>query len=164
MGEQKNNKDILTRFVIGLATLFGVGSLPVLQGTAGSVVGAGFIFLFVSSSMNPAVFFLLSVIICLASFPVSGRAEKFFRQKDCKKIVIDDFSGMLISFSFLPKTTGYVLAAFLLFRFFDFFKVYPANRLEKVPGGVGVVGDDLCAGIYTCVCLHLFRLAVNIFS
>lgn len=164
MGEQKDNQDILTRFVIGLATLFGVGLLPVLQGTAGSAVGAVFILIFVRSPLTPAVFFLFSAVICLAAFPVSGRAEKFFRQKDCKKIVIDDFSGMLISFSFLPKTFGYLLAAFLLFRFFDFFKVYPANKLEKISGGVGVVGDDLCAGIYTCLCLHVFRLAVNIFS
>ena len=56
------------------------------------------------------------------------------------------------------------IAGFCLFRFFDFFKIYPANKIERLPGGWGVVGDDLVAGIYTNLCLQAFKLALSISS
>lgn len=156
MGKPKINKNFLNRDlpVLILSTLFGVGYVPALAGTAGSVVGVIFLFFFKSDLS----FFVFTLLVLFISFPLSTRSEKIFGEKDCKKIVIDDFAGMLISLIFLPKTTGFVISAFILFRIFDFFKIYPANKIEKLRGGIGIVGDDLVAGVYTSLILQTAKL------
>jgi phosphatidylglycerophosphatase A len=107
---------------------------------------------------NQIYFFIFTIISVILAFALSGRAEKIFDEKDCKKIVIDDFSGMLVSLLFLPCELKFALCAFLLFRMFDAFKVPPIDRIEKMPGAKGVVGDDLLAGLFSLVILQIFRI------
>ncbi|MBN2483129.1 MAG: phosphatidylglycerophosphatase A [Candidatus Omnitrophica bacterium] len=151
MGQSQTDQKFLDRTILALARLGIVGKLPLLGGTAGSLAAA-VVFGFFPDRL---IYTIGSLIILLVSFPVSSRAEALFGQKDCKEIVIDDFAGALIGFIFLPRTLPVVVIGFCLFRFFDFFKVYPANKIEKLSGGWGVVGDDLIAGIYTNLCLQL---------
>lgn len=151
MGQPQTHQNILNALILILARLGIVGKLPLLSGTTGSLIGA-VVFGLIPDSF---VYTIFSVCILFISFPISSRAEELFGQKDCKEIVIDDFAGMLIGFIFLPRTLAIVIVGFCLFRFFDFFKVYPANKIESIPGGWGVVGDDLVAGIYTNICLQL---------
>lgn len=160
MGKQKTNKNFLDYLCIWLSTLFGVGFLPVLGGTSASIVGAIIFFL----SRNPLEYSLFTVLVLIISFPLSTRAERIFGEKDSKKIVIDDFAGMLLAFVFIPRKITVVILGFVIFRLFDFFKIYPANRVEELRGGLGVVGDDLVAGIYTNIIIQIFRLALNISS
>jgi len=100
---------------------------------------------------------VLTIVVAILAFSLSGRAEVIFQEKDSKRIVIDDFLGMMIALLFVPRHPGLVLVSFFLFRAFDVLKVYPANRLEKLPGARGVVGDDVVAGIYANVGVHVLR-------
>jgi len=157
MGKQKIDTKFLDKVWISLATLFGLGFVPLLGGTIGSICG---LIVFLSAGekawFEPAVFVLIFV-----SFLVSDRAEHIFREKDSKKIIIDDFTGMLISFMFIPKTPLFAICGFFLFRAFDFFKVWPANKIEDMHGGLGVAGDDVMAGIYANLVLQGLKLALN---
>ncbi|MFA6282430.1 MAG: phosphatidylglycerophosphatase A, partial [Candidatus Omnitrophota bacterium] len=87
--------------------------------------------------------------------------EKIFDEKDCKKIIIDDFCGMSLALLFIPYDIRFVTAAFILFRVFDAFKVPPIDKIERFKGAVGVVGDDLAAGVYSLVMLQIVRLFVK---
>lgn len=75
--------------------------------------------------------------------------------KDDKKVVIDEVAGMCISLLFIPVSWSTLLAGLILFRFFDIVKPFYIRRLEKVGGGWGVMLDDIVAGVYTNLILHL---------
>jgi phosphatidylglycerophosphatase A len=142
------------------ATMCGVGYTPVCPGTAATLF-AIIPFLLIKSSL---VYLILTIAVTIISFPVSDRSEEIFGEKDSKKIVIDDFAGMLITYLWIPKTAAFVVCGFFVFRMIDVLKVPPADRIEKFPGAKGVVGDDIVAGIYANIILQIARLLVNIFS
>ena len=83
------------------------------------------------------------------------KGEELFHEKDSRKIVIDEIAGFLLANFLSPAEPKAVVLAFLLFRFFDIIKVFPAARAEKVAGGIGVILDDLIAGLYTLLALRL---------
>jgi phosphatidylglycerophosphatase A len=83
------------------------------------------------------------------------KGEELFHEKDCPKIVIDEIAGFLLADFLSPPEFKPTAAAFLLFRFFDIIKLFPSSRLEQIQGGVGVILDDLVAGLYTFLILHL---------
>ena len=153
------DKSLLDKISLAIATLFGVGFTPLCPGTASCVV-AVLIFLLVESPIYILILTIFSVII---SFPTSARAEKIFKIKDCKKIVIDDFSGMLITLTLIPKRIEFIISAFFLFRMLDMIKIPPANKIELISGAKGIVGDDLVAGIYSNLILQAVRLLLKIF-
>ncbi len=88
------------------------------------------------------------------------RAERVFGH-DASRIVIDEFAGMLIAVLFLQKTLIIYAAAFVLFRILDILKPFPAGRAEALPGGLGIVADDLVAGIYANVLLRLMLMVAG---
>jgi len=144
----------MNRFILLLATGFGVGYSPVAPGTLGTLV-AVLIYYFLSEVPSPIYeitligFFFLSVWI-------SENAEIFFGKKDDQRIVIDEIMGFLITMLWVPKTTAFIIVGFLLFRFFDILKPFPVRHLEKkLKGGYGVVLDDVMAGVYANIILHL---------
>jgi len=145
------------KLCVGICTLFGLGYTPLLGGTLASVV-AVVVFLFIKIRIY---FLILTVISILLSFLLTARAEKIFKEKDCKKIIIDDFSGMLLALSFTPYDIRYIVCAFILFRIFDAFKIPPIDKIERFPGATGVVGDDLMAGFYSLAALQIVRLFVR---
>ena len=151
---------IQDKLCLAIANLFGLGYVPLIPGTAASVA-AVIAFIFIKSPSYFCIFTFISIIL---SFLCCGRAEKVLDEKDSKKIVIDDFSGMLIALLWIPKRLEFILAGFLLFRIMDIIKMPPADRIEKYNGAKGIVGDDIVAGIYANVILHLIRGALNIFS
>jgi phosphatidylglycerophosphatase A len=79
--------------------------------------------------------------------------ERIFAEKDSQKIVVDEIAGLLLASFHIPPKLGLLIVAFLLFRFFDIMKVFPAAQLEARKNGVLL--DDLIAGLYTRVALHL---------
>ncbi len=150
-----------------VATGGGLGYSPVAPGTAGTL-GCGVLLWFLmpkdpTAGGSLAVFTLsVSVLAFIAlSIWVSTRAEVAFG-KDASKIVVDEFAGYLVAVLFLPKTLIVYIAAFLLFRIFDVLKPFPAARAETLPGGVGVVLDDLVAGIYANALIRVMLLATGI--
>ncbi|WP_374166716.1 phosphatidylglycerophosphatase A [Arcticibacter sp. MXS-1] len=106
-----------------------------------------------------------SVIITIALIGAgtlsSYKVEPFWG-KDNYRVVIDEIAGMWISVLFLPVKVPYVIAGFILFRFFDIVKPLFIRRMERLPGGVGVMMDDVLAAIYTNILLQI-AVAYNLF-
>ena len=108
------------------------------------------------------VFFFLPFLI-LAAFIVIAtwlcqRGEEIFQQKDCQKIVIDEIAGFLLANFLSPPELKPTAAVFVFFRFFDIIKLFPAGRAERLRGGLGVIMDDLIAGLYAFLALRLIGL------
>lgn len=93
------------------------------------------------------------VAIVLIGTWASQDAERLLGKKDPGAIVVDEVAGMAVSVLLLPLTPGAIIAGFVLFRVFDIAKPYPANTLQRLPGGVGVMIDDLVAGLYALLLL-----------
>lgn len=91
----------------------------------------------------------------------SGNAEKFLG-KDSRHIVIDEFCGYLLAVLFVPRNTGYLIAAFVLFRIFDIIKPPPLKNIEeKTSGGIGIMLDDVMAALYTNLCVQVWKLVIQ---
>ena len=144
------------RISLLISTCLGVGYFPKMPGTAGSALAVVvYLLLFpavIFATITSNLLFLLVLLILFAALvPFVNESEKHLGHDD-GKIVIDEFLGYMIATLFLPY--GYVTAitAFVFFRIFDIFKPEPVNVLQKLPGGFGVMADDLMAGIYANIC------------
>jgi phosphatidylglycerophosphatase A len=98
------------------------------------------------------------VAVTLLGVWAGARAEALIGEKDPGSIVIDEVAGMMLSTLFLPRTPGLFVSAFLLFRLFDIVKPYPARQWQAWPGGIGIMADDLMAGVYTNLLIQLGRV------
>ncbi len=139
-----------------IATVFFIGYIPFAPGTFGSLAALAFIWIF-----RPDILTLLAILITIfiAGVSSSHAVEKDTGIKDGRYIVIDEFAGYLASVIFLPLTAGYLIAAFFLFRFFDILKPPPIRNVEKTfHGGLGIMFDDLLAGIFTNIILQIWRM------
>lgn len=138
-----------------IASIFYIGYLPVTPGTLGSLAA---LILYYFINHNFIVNGIVILIIIILGFLTAGRVEKIFGEKDPGEIVIDEFAGMLISLYRLPPTMGYVVTGFLLFRFFDIVKPRPIRNIEKLKGSLGIMSDDIIAGVYTNMILQFFYI------
>jgi len=131
-----------------------LGYVPVAPGTFGSAAGL-VVFAAVRWSGSPAL--ELAVIILLFAVGVwsANAAERHFGGVDPAPVILDEVVGMLITLAFLPVNITGAVVGFLLFRLFDVVKPWPANRLEAVHGGLGVMADDAMAGVYGNVAMRL---------
>ena len=135
-----------------IASIFYIGYLPVAPGTLGSLAA---IILYYFICYSAAIMTIVTLAVIILGFLTAGRVEKIFREKDPGEIVIDEFAGMLISLYRLPPTMGYVVTGFLLFRFFDIVKPKPISSLEKLKGSMGIMSDDIVAGVYANIILQV---------
>ncbi|PIW68616.1 MAG: phosphatidylglycerophosphatase A [Candidatus Omnitrophica bacterium CG12_big_fil_rev_8_21_14_0_65_42_8] len=138
-----------------IASVFYIGYLPVAPGTLGSLSA---LILYYFLWHNAMIMAIVTIVVILLGFMASGRVEKMFGEKDPREIVIDEFSGMLVSLYRIPPAMGYVVTGFLLFRFFDIVKPGPINKLEKLKGSMGIMSDDLIAGVYTNMILQVIYI------
>jgi phosphatidylglycerophosphatase A len=129
-----------------LATGFGSGLSPFAPGTMGTLVGIPVCLVCLPFTW-PARFLFVIILSSLAIF-VSGRAETIYRKKDDQRIVIDEIAGFQVAMLPVAITGLYLCVAFVLFRIFDIWKPFPIWNLQNLPGGWGVVIDDVGAGIY----------------
>lgn len=90
----------------------------------------------------------------------ADRAEEKFQQKDCRYIVIDEIAGFLVTAFLMPWEWPWMAAAFFLFRLFDVVKPFPARQAENLHGGIGIMTDDLIAGLYANLILQVIRLCL----
>jgi phosphatidylglycerophosphatase A len=135
-----------------IATFFYVGYLPFVPGTFGSIAGLALYF-FIKG--NGFLYLAAVLIIGVLGFISCGRAEKIFAKKDPQYAVIDEVTGMLISLAFLPYDIKWVVSGFFLFRLLDTLKPFPASKFQKMHGSVGIMGDDIVAGIYANIVLQV---------
>lgn len=133
-----------------LATGFGLGYLPLAPGTFGTALGAAFVLCPFSPwrETSPLFSVLFAALFAAAAIPVTARAERSFGVEDDQRIVMDEMAGIFFAMAGQPNDLRRVLLAFLLFRIFDTIKIWPAGAAEKLPEGVGIVGDDLIAGLW----------------
>lgn len=148
------------KFVQLLATFFYIGYLPGAPGTMASVAG---VVLYLLLRGHLGLYLGVTALIIYLGFRVSGPMETLSGKKDPGCIVIDEVAGMLLSLFLLPASAPVLWSAFFLFRAFDMFKIYPVNKFEAIPGGTGVMMDDLVAGVYTCVVMHIALWLIAIF-
>ena len=138
-------------FIVLLASGFGLGLIPKAPGTFGTLLGLVLAVLF------PDNIFLITGIAVLGIW-ICQEAEKTLQEHDSPKIVVDEIAGYLIA---VYTWDGiYLIIGFLLFRFLDILKPAPINRLQKLPGGLGVMADDLAAGLITNI---IMKAAVFVF-
>ena len=136
---------------LGLATVLGVGYARFAPGTFGSAVGLLLWAMLPASAVVQAV--AIVTLFVLGSWS-AGVAEGHFDCADPSQVVIDEVMGMLIALFLNPVGWAGAAGAFLLFRMADVIKPFPANRLERVPGGVGVMADDAMAAVYANLALR----------
>ena len=136
----------------------GVGYLPLMPGTFGSLLAVGIFLLFAkiaTGSLLVAVVLVLILVSAVVGIWAGTRTEQLLGRKDPGKIVVDEVAGQFMALFPITLFTTWsitaVIVSLILFRFFDIVKPYPANRLQDLKGGAGVMFDDLVAGVYAAV-------------
>jgi phosphatidylglycerophosphatase A len=142
------------RFALVVATGLGSGYSPIASGTAGTVVAIPFFFAL--ARLSPWLQLLSTAAFTAIAVFVAERAALHFGDSDDGHIVSDEIAGYLVTMALLPATPKLLIAGFLLFRFFDITKPWPACWFDrKVHNGFGNVMDDVCAGLYARGCMAL---------
>jgi len=135
-----------------VATGLGSGYSPIAPGTAGSIVGL-LLFLPLAGLAWPVQLAATAVLTLVGVF-AAGRVARVVERKDPGLVVVDEVAGQWITLLALPVTPVTALAGFLLFRVMDIVKPWPARDLERLPGGLGIMADDVAAGIYAQLLLR----------
>lgn len=154
----------MTRLVnlvrIGLVTSCGLGYMPVLPGTVGSLPAAG-VFALMMTRLDPvyhsaaiAVALALASLLCVALAPW---AERYYGRKDPRHMVLDEVAGFFLTVLLFRghSLLWTTVAAFVATRMADIVKPPPANVMERLPGGWGILLDDLVASLYAAAALHI---------
>lgn len=143
---------------LAVATAFGVGYVPFAPGTFGSLAGL-VVFATVRTGSAavglPVLELVAIVLVYLLGAWSATAAEAHFGLIDPGPVVIDEVLGMLVTLAFVPVSITGTIVGFVLFRVFDVIKPPPCNRLEALPGGWGVMSDDLMAAIYSYACVRV---------
>ena len=147
------------RLLCNLATLGPIGHLRPAPGTIGSFAALGTGYMIASLSLGVLVAAILAISI-LGVFAAERYGQRTGK-KDASEIIIDEVAGQWIPLVIIPLDVTWYIAAFLLFRFFDISKIGPVGHAEKFTGGIGVVADDLVAGILAALVLWLVAVAMG---
>ena len=145
-------KDFLIYYT---ATGLGTGLAPVAPGTFGSILGVVLVYFF----MPTAALFQLVVVVGVTALAIyaSGWLAQAEDKHDPAKVVADEIAGIFVTFMWLPLGSWkLLLAGFVLFRILDIWKPWPIRKLENLPGGFGIVIDDVAAGVVANLVLHLW--------
>lgn len=156
-----SGQNTLRRGAVLVATLFGTGRAPLAPGTFGTLAAAlpaGLL----ARRGPPWAFALATIILAIVAIWTSDVAARSMGMKDPRPVVIDEAAGFFVALLYVPVGGAgglvTILAAFVLFRVMDVLKPPPARQAEKLPGGWGIVVDDLIAGAYANVILRLLAL------
>lgn len=152
--------------ILSVATGLGSGFSPVAPGTAGTALAVLLylplgIFCASRGIAGWSVYACVTIVVALVGIWAADRAEPIFGKKDAGQVVIDEIAGYLVTMFALPATWPWALAGFAAFRLFDIWKPWPIDNLQKLKGGLGVTIDDLVAGVYGCVLLHVIAYFIG---
>jgi phosphatidylglycerophosphatase A len=141
------------------ATALGAGYSPFAPGTMGAIVGCIALWLFekynlISTTSTPILFIGLILVTTVLGIIATDKLEEEWG-KDPSKVVLDEVIGVWIAMMFIPFSFFNVLLAFGLFRYFDIAKPLGIRKLESLKGGLGVMADDMLAGIYSNITLQI---------
>ncbi|MFT5387433.1 MAG: phosphatidylglycerophosphatase A [Candidatus Omnitrophota bacterium] len=137
-----------------LTTWFYIGNSPFAPGSMASIAGAVMAIVLMN---NLFLYFVVLIAVTVVGLMISGRMEKIVNKKDPGCVVIDEISGVMISYFLLPVDGNWnvIIATFFLFRAFDMFKIWPVNKFEDIGGGTGIMMDDVMAGVYTNIIMQI---------
>ncbi|MBF0511504.1 MAG: phosphatidylglycerophosphatase A [Candidatus Omnitrophica bacterium] len=147
-------------FIKAIATVFGIGYLPMAPGTWATIAGVVITY-YLGSQLF--IFTLLLLGLLVLGIVSTGLMEKLLNKKDPSIACIDEVVGVMIGLWGLPLSWPVMICGFFLFRAFDMFKIYPINKLENQPGGWGIMLDDCMAGVYTNVILRIALYGSQVF-
>ena len=146
-----------------ITTLFGAGYIKYAPGTIGSILTV-LIWLLIYTAFGQIYFLGLFVILTLSSYYFIKGYLRVYNKKDPQEIIIDEFIGISIPLLFVSSSQSYfeILLVFVSFRIFDIFKIYPVNKAEMLDGPIGIILDDVIAGIYSLIILLIFQIIIKI--
>jgi len=152
--DDQQKQTLSDRLVVAIATGVYVGYLPPAPGTLGSLLG-----LLLLWPLKPGtVQVLVTLFLIGVGIVVADQAARVIGGQDPPAIVIDEIAGIAVATLLLPPQVPERVVAFVIFRVFDVIKPFPARQAERLPGGFGIVGDDLIAGLYTNLLVRLWLL------
>lgn len=136
-----------------LALGFGTGLSPIMPGTVGSLAALPLLWALASASLT--TFLLVTVLVCAIGVYLCDKTASDMQVHDHGSIVWDEVAGMLLTFILVPINFTTLAAGFLLFRVFDIVKPWPISVADKkLHGGVGIMLDDIIAGVMACASMH----------
>jgi len=140
-----------------ISTWFGCGYSPKAPGTVGSAAAIGIAILIERyAAWRPLSFAALALVVSAPAIWAAGKTARQAKMKDPQFVVVDEVVGQWVALAGARALNWKSwLAAFLLFRLFDIWKPFPVRQLESLPGGVGIVADDLMAGVYAALVLFV---------
>jgi len=162
MQTQQTDSSLGSRLAILIGTFFYVGYAPIASGTFGSLATFPLFFLLNYANSWP-VYLAGIILITIAGVWAAGRVEQDTKSVDPSIVVIDEVAGQLITLFLIPVSWWTLTAGFFLFRALDIIKPFPARNAEHLPGGWGIMMDDVLAGIYGNLILRLVIFAVQKF-
>ena len=147
----------MRRLILLLASGGFVGYIPIASGTFGTLVAIPLFWLYEPWRHTSVALYLIAYVLMVAGACwIAGRAEALVREHDSHKIVIDEIVGYLGATLFLAPTWEHTLLAFFIFRALDVLKPFPAGWIDRqMPGGAGVVLDDVVSGLYSNLATRL---------
>ena len=150
----------MKNFTKYFATLFGIGFIPLAPGTFGSLFAILIWYVFIDL-FSIFYFIALFLFVLSVSFYLTDIYLDNYKKKDPSEVIVDEFLGQSIPLLFIVNFNIYeVLIAFVTFRFFDIYKIYPINKIEDLKGSYGVILDDIVAGIYSLIILMLYKILI----
>ena len=136
-----------------IATFFYLGYAPLAPGTVGTFGAIALFYLL--SNFSTLVYSLFFLGFTIISIWASGEASVIFGKTDPGQVVVDEVCGYLVTMFLIPPSLRNIILGFFFFRFFDIVKLPPARKVECLPGGFGIVIDDVIAGIYSNIILQV---------
>ena len=149
----------MSKFIYLFATGFGVGYLPKMPGTYGSILGVILFMLLTAVSFQVKAFFLFFMFFFGAM--AAAKIEIKSGTKDNQIIVIDEIVGVWVTLLIAPEGVEWILASLILFRIIDIAKPYPIRKLESLKKGYGVMLDDLLAGVFAGIMLLIAKRLIQ---
>ncbi|MFQ5802836.1 MAG: phosphatidylglycerophosphatase A [Candidatus Methylomirabilales bacterium] len=154
MVDDQRKQTLLDRLVVAIATGAHIGYLRPAPGTLGSLLG-----LLLLWPLKPGtVQVLVTLFLIGVGIVVADQAARIIGGQDPAAIVIDEIAGMAVAMLLLPPQVQERVVAFVVFRLFDVIKPFPARQAEGLPGGFGIVMDDLIAGLYANLVVQVWLL------
>ena len=154
---------MIDKIGLALLTMFGIGHIKYAPGTVASFVTCLIYYFLIPIKINFIYLLIIFLILLIYSIVLIDKLSHHFKEKDPKEIVIDEFMGqsvpliLMSEYIISSKNLLPIFLAFFLFRFFDILKPFPINIIDKkMKNGLGVMLDDIIAGIYTSITILTF--------
>ena len=153
-----------SRLAVMISSVFYIGFIPGAPGTYGSLAAAAALFFIgqYGDWISPATLLAGVGVITLIGIPASAGASKRAGDEDPSFVVIDEVAGQMLTFFCVPFSVMNIILGFAAFRAFDISKPWPIRKLEPLPHGIGIMADDLLAGVYACAALHIINKLLSL--